>query len=124
MEQRPVVAELVDHLFKTRRRPDGKEYTYQEVENATDKRLSASYIRKLREGMIRNPGRDALMELCFFFRVPASYFFPELEALAPPEEYTQQDQLHVALRSLEVSPDVKEHLQGLIDALRQHQTEG
>ncbi len=71
--------QLVDDLFKVKRRPDGKEYTYQEVENALEKRLSGSYVRKLREGIIRNPGRDALLELCTFFHVPASYFFPELE---------------------------------------------
>jgi hypothetical protein len=62
------------------------------------------------------------MELCFFFRVPAAYFFPELAALAPPEDdYTQQDQVYLALRSVDISPDVKKHLQGLIDSLRQHQ---
>jgi transcriptional regulator with XRE-family HTH domain len=73
------IALLVDNLFKMRRRPDGKEYSYQEVENALEKRLTASYVRKLRTGLIPNPGRDALIELCTFFRVPISYFFPELE---------------------------------------------
>ncbi len=119
--ERSEIADLVDHLFKTRLRPDGKEYTYQDVENATNKALSASYVRKVREGIIRNPGRDALMELCFFFRVPASYFFPELAALAPPEDDVHQDQVYLALRSIDIEPNVKQQLHGLIAALRQHQ---
>lgn len=118
---RSELAELVDRLFKTHLRPDGREYTYQDVENATDKALSASYIRKVREGIIRNPGRDALMELCFFFRVPAAYFFPELAALAPPDDdQTRHDQVYLALRSLTMDANVKKHLHGLIDALRDY----
>jgi transcriptional regulator with XRE-family HTH domain len=120
--ERADIADLVDHLFKTRLRPDGKEYTSQDVENATDKRLTSSAVRKLREGKSRNPSRDTLMELCFFFRVPAAYFFPELEALAPPaEDVARQDQVHVLLRSIDgLPPDATEHLQGLIEVLRRH----
>ncbi len=61
------------------------------------------------------------MELCFFFKVPASYFFPELEALAPPtEDVVKQDQVHVFLRSIGgLSADSADLLQRLIRALRQ-----
>jgi len=115
------IAALVDHLFRTRRRPDGKEYSSQDVENATEKRLTASAVRKLRDGKSRNPSRETLMELCFFFKVPASYFFPELEALAAPaNDVAQQDQVQVLLRSIGgLSPDSADLLQRLIRALRQ-----
>ncbi len=120
----PSVADLVDHLFKTRRRPDGKEYTYQEVTAALDGQLDPSYIGKLRSGKIRNPGRHALLLLCQFFRVPASYFFPELEALAPlEEEHAEEDQIQIALRSARLPPDVQGYLEGLIRAFRQQQKE-
>ncbi len=63
------------------------------------------------------------MELCFFFKVPASYFFPELEALAPPsDDIAEQDQVHVLLRSIGgLSPDRADLLQRLIRALRQQE---
>lgn len=114
------IAALVNHLFQTRRKPDGKEYSSQDVENATNKRITSSAVRKLRDGKSRNPSRETLMELCFFFGVPASYFFPELEVLAPPsDDVAQQDHVQVLLRSIGgLSPDVTEHLQGLITALR------
>ncbi len=116
------IAALVNHLFQTRRKPDGKEYSSQDVENATSKRLTSSAVRKLRDGKSRNPSRETLMELCFFFGVPASYFFPELEVLAPPSnDVAQQDQVHVLLRSIDgLSPDRADLLQRLISALRQH----
>ncbi len=123
MEQ-VTIAALVDRLFKTRLRPDGKEYTAQDIENATNKRLTASAVRKIRDGVSRNPSRDTLMELCFFFRVPAAYFFPELEALAPPpEDVARQDQVHLVLRSIDGLPaDATEHLQGLIEVLRRRES--
>src|SRR6188768_2513129 len=83
-------ADLVDALFLTHRRPDGKEYTYQEVSNGINGELDPSYITKVRKGIIKNPGRDALKLLCFFFHVPASYFFPELDALTAPDENSEQ----------------------------------
>jgi len=114
------VADLVDALFKMHVRPDGKPYTYKDVERGTDGRLKETTVRKLRDGTVRNPGRDALMELCFFFQVPASYFFPELEVLAPPsDDVAQQNQVQVVLRSIGgLSLDDTDLLQRLIAALR------
>ncbi len=117
------IAALVNQLFQMHRKPDGKEYSSTDVENATNKRLTASAVRKLRDGKSRNPSRETLMELCFFFKVPASYFFPELEALAPPsDDIAEQDQVHVLLRSIGgLSPDRADLLQRLIRALRQQE---
>jgi len=85
------MASLLDHLFKTHRRSDHKEYTYQEVEAATEQRLTASYVRKVRAGIITNPGRDALLDFAQFFNVPITYFFPGLGyedwSHYPQEEY-------------------------------------
>ncbi len=116
------IAELVDDLFKTHRKGDGTEYTYQEVMNGVGGKLDTGYLWKLRKGKIENPGRNALMLLCVFFRVPASYFFPELDDLAPSSE--ADEQLQCALRSTRLPADVQNQLQQLIKVLRQqHRTE-
>ncbi len=116
-----ITAHLVDSLFKTHLKPDGQEYSYQEVSNALGRELDPSYLAKVRRGVIKNPGRDALMHLCLFFQVPASYFFPELEALAPEQQTPEQESmnsLRVAFRSMNLSPDVQKYLEGIIAALR------
>jgi transcriptional regulator with XRE-family HTH domain len=108
---------LVDQLFKTHRHPEGREYTYQEVVTklkALGISIDYTTLSKVRSGDIANPGRRVLLGLCQFFRVPASYFFPELEALAPQAETpTPEEQLHAAFRSMGVPPDVQEHLIGV-----------
>lgn len=113
------VAELVDQLFKRYRRPDGKEYTYQEVSKALGGEIEVSTIGKIRSGIISNPGRKALLLLCQFFEVPASYFFPELEILAPRDTApTPEQQLESAFRSMGFPADVQEHLVGVARAFK------
>jgi transcriptional regulator with XRE-family HTH domain len=111
------VAELVDDLFKTHRKNDGAEFTYQEVSDGVGGKPDPGYLWKLRKGKIENPGRNTLMLLCVFFRVPASYFFPELDDLVPPSEADAQIQW--ALRSTRLPADVQNQLQQLIKVLRQ-----
>ena len=113
------VAELVDRLLQTHRRPDGKEYTYKELSQAASGAFSPTYFAKLRNGEIRSPGRDGLLFLCKFFKVSASYFFPELDELeaTTPDEDTQ---IEIALRGSSLSEDVQQHIQGLIKAIRQN----
>lgn len=118
------VAELVDQLFKRYRRNDGREYTYQEVSSALDGEIDISTISKIRSGVIGNPGRKALLLLCQFFQVPASYFFPELEEIAPRDMTpTPEEQLGSAFRSMGVPSDVQEHLVGVAKAFRKQQDE-
>src|SRR6266496_3348201 len=102
MQSAPTTADLVDHLFKTHLKEDGREYSYQEVSKGTGGELEASYIAKVRRGVIKNPGRDALKYLCVFFKVPADYFFPDLTPLTSPDKI--QDQFKVVLRSMGLSP--------------------
>src|SRR5690349_5222471 len=95
------VAELVDDLFHTHRKPDGREYTHKEVSLALGGAVEPSHLSKLRTGKIPNPGRETLLALCHFFQVQPSYFFPELDALAQQARQSagQPDLLRVALRS-------------------------
>lgn len=115
------VAELVDNLFRTHRRPDGREYTHKDVTIALGGLVEPSHLSKLRNGKITNPGRDTLLLLCRFFKVPPSYFFPELEfssfEIDPDAQRIQS--IHMALRSAGLSPQVQEKLEALIQALQE-----
>ncbi len=116
------VAELIDQLFRTHRRPDGREYTYKEVSLALDRAVEPSHLSKLRTGKITNPGRETLLGLCRFFQVPPSYFFPELELSSQSADSSIDNQaspVQIALRSTGLSPEVQEKLEELIRALQQ-----
>ncbi len=69
------VSGKIDHLFHTVRRSDGREYTYDDVEQGTDGRVSRSYVWKLRHGRNSNPSLDVIEALAMFFRVEPEYFF-------------------------------------------------
>jgi transcriptional regulator with XRE-family HTH domain len=69
------VSQKIDHLFRTVRREDGREYTYDDVERGTQGRVSRSYVWKLRHGRNSNPSLDVIEALAQFFRVPPSFFF-------------------------------------------------
>ena len=112
------VAELVDQLFHTHHKPDGREFTHKEVSLALGGAVEPSHLSKLRNGKIPNPGRETLLALCNFFKVPPSYFFPELDALEQQARQAQDDLLHVALRSAGLSPEVQNKLEALIQALK------
>ncbi len=75
MAARDSVPDKIDYLFKTIRRPDGREYTYDEVERGTEGAVSRSYVWKLRHGRNRNPSLEVIEALGRFFDVPVTYFF-------------------------------------------------
>jgi transcriptional regulator with XRE-family HTH domain len=118
-----ILSELVDDLFRTHRRPDGREYTYKEVTVALGGVVEPSHLSKLRTGKITNPGRETLLSLCRFFSIAPTYFFPELDALprssSDPEVATQVNSLRLALRSAGLQPEVEKKLEELILALQQ-----
>jgi transcriptional regulator with XRE-family HTH domain len=119
------IANLINALFRTYKRSDGQEYSNKEVCDALGDDIEASHLSRLRKGKIANPGRDTLLALCRFFRVPPSYFFPELQTAehntdSSPEHVEENDpMLQIALKSTGITPEVQEKLEQLIRALRQ-----
>lgn len=115
------VAELIDQLFRTHRRPDGQEYTYKQVSVALGRSVESSHLSKLRTGKITNPGRETLLGLCRFFKVSPSYFFPELEfpLSADGSASEQGTPVQIALRATGLAPEVQEKLEELIRTLQQ-----
>jgi transcriptional regulator with XRE-family HTH domain len=116
------VAELINDLFRTHRRADGREYTHKDVSVALGGLVEPSHLSKLRTGKITNPSRETLLALCNFFQVPSSYFFPELPSLPAPQATgaeAQKDLVRLALRSAGLRPEVEAKLEELINALGQ-----
>ena len=116
------VAELVDDLFRTHRRPDGQEYTYKEISEFLGGKIESSHLSKLRTGKITNPSRETILALCRFFQVPASYFFPELDPVPQPGNAESREAdltlVQIALRTTGLRPDIQMKIEELITALQ------
>ena len=121
------LAEKIDLLFKTFRKPDGSQYTYQEVEEGTGKAITGAYVWKLRTGKAENPSYKVLKALSDFFQVPVSYFFEEEVS----EEYLQNLKLatqlreagvqHIALRAGDLDEAGKRAVLEMIEYVRKAQ---
>src|ERR1041385_5114634 len=74
------LAERLDRLFRTVRKPDGSEYSLREVADAitaTGESISFAYIGQLRNGVKDNPNIRHLHAIAKFFGVPLDYFTNE-----------------------------------------------
>ncbi|AXH93570.1 helix-turn-helix domain-containing protein [Micromonospora aurantiaca] len=74
------LAQRLDNLFLSVRRPDGREYSHREVAEAVTaagEPISHSYIGQLRAGDKDNPTIKHLRALARFFGVPVEYFTNE-----------------------------------------------
>jgi transcriptional regulator with XRE-family HTH domain len=121
------LAEKIDLLFKTFRKPDGSQYTYQEVEEGTNKAVTGAYVWKLRTGKAENPSYKVLKVLSDFFEVPVSFFFEEEVS----EEYLQNLKLatqlredgvqHIALRAGDLDEAGKRAVLEMIEYVRKAQ---
>lgn len=77
---RRTVGQKLEHLFHTVHRPDGREYSNEEVAALVSQQgetISASYLWYLRTGQRDNPTLKHLTALARFFGVPAAYFFDD-----------------------------------------------
>lgn len=108
---------LLNQLFHMRRRPDGKEYSLHEVSAQLNGQLSPGYLAKLRQGTSANPSRTTLLLLCQFFKVPAAYFFPELDE-GTQEARSAEEQLAILVRSSSLSEDAQHVVLRLITMFR------
>lgn len=115
-------AELIDHLFRTHRKANGKEYSHIEVCVALDGAIEPSHLGKLRNGTIKNPKRDTLLALCRFFKIQPTYFFPELRAPDTPEgEEPATDPISSLMRMITLPPEVKRKLEEFLRALQEYE---
>jgi transcriptional regulator with XRE-family HTH domain len=125
--QRVPVSELVELLFRTHLKSDGRQYSNREVARGINSLglgdITPAYIAKLRRDDTLNPSRDVLSKLCLFFQVPSSYFFPELDRFTSSQaETTTSDdpsvQLHMIFRSAGLTKEEQEQVEGLFNFFR------
>lgn len=134
-------ADLLNHLFAVMTKPDGAEYSNDEVSSTLreqGEQISASYLWQLRKSKKDNPTRRHMKALAQFFGVPGGYFLEDevtdrvdqqLEELR--RERTRladiggrDDVQLMALRAGELAPDRFRLVQELVDVVyRQQQTE-
>ena len=126
---RRTLAQRLDHLFDTVRRPDGQEYTNEHVANAvsaTGVTISQSYIWQLRKQKKDNPTLKHLQALADFFGVPPAYFFDDavagqiddrIEALRAERERGGPEARLMAMRAGELSADRRRQVMELLDVV-------
>jgi transcriptional regulator with XRE-family HTH domain len=97
------LAAKLDRLFRSFRRPQGGEYSYEEVARALRARggptISATYLWQLRNGHRDNPTKAHLEAIADYFGVSPGYFFDDAAA----ESVEAQLQLLTAMRDAQVS---------------------
>ena len=124
-----VIAKRLQYLFESKRRPDGKRYSYREVLAAIDAAggpsMSIGYLSQLVTGARTNPMMDAVQALAQFFEVPLSYFDAhentaetnaQLKLVAALQHAGVQD---VAMRTVGLPPESIDLILGMIDRVRQ-----
>lgn len=129
--RRRTLAEKIDILFQTVRRPNRDMFSNDEVatacREATGESFSATYLWQLRTGRRDNPTMRHLEALAQFFGVPVAYFFDDDQSTAIARELELLGVLrdagvrNVALRALTLSPEGIDTLNDMIDVLVRHE---
>jgi transcriptional regulator with XRE-family HTH domain len=122
------LAEKINRLFETFTKPDGSEYTYREVEDGTNRAVTAAYVWRLRTGKAENPGYRVLAALCRFFEVSITYFFseePEAEVyvkeLRLARALHEEGVAHLARRAGELDEEGRNAVLEMIEYVRKAQ---
>jgi transcriptional regulator with XRE-family HTH domain len=71
------VAQKFEHLLDTYRRPDGRKWSGQEIDEATGGVVSRSYVTNLRKGRIVNPGYEKLAAMAKAMGFPPEVWFED-----------------------------------------------
>lgn len=109
------IAERLDHLFVTQLRPDGQEYTYQELAAAFDGQLDPDEVAQLRTGIIPDEqvSLRTIFQISRFFYVSPQYFYPVIHirtlsgALSAQTRRTYEEMIMAVLqRPVAPGPDL------------------
>jgi len=71
------IAQKFEALLETYRRPDGRKWSGQEIDDATGGVVTRSYITNLRKGRIENPGYAKLAAMAKAMGIPPEVWFEE-----------------------------------------------
>lgn len=127
------LADKIDKLFQVVRRPDGAQYSHEDVaracREATGESFSATYLWQLRTGRRDNPTKRHLEALAEFFHAPPAYFFDDAAGAAIDKELALLGALRdsavrqVALRAVALSPESLGTVSEIIDAIARREAE-
>ena len=124
-----LLADRLDHLFRTVHPKDRGPYTPAEVaeainETAGERVISSTYVWQLRTGRRDNPTQKHLSALAAFFGVSPMYFFQQTEAdrsAVPPElvaALKNEDVRDMALRAVGLSDRALRAIKDMIENAR------
>jgi transcriptional regulator with XRE-family HTH domain len=71
------VAQKFEYLLDTYRRPDGHRWTGQQLDEATGRVVTRSYVTNLRKGRIENPGYEKMRAIAKAMGFPPEVWFEE-----------------------------------------------
>jgi hypothetical protein len=71
------VAQKFEHLLDTYRRPDGHRWTGQQLDDATGRVVTRSYVTNLRKGRIENPGYEKMRAIANAMGFPPEVWFED-----------------------------------------------
>ena len=71
------VAQKFEYLLDTYRRPDGNRWTGQQLDEATGRVVTRSYVTNLRKGRIENPGYEKMRAIAKVMGFPPEVWFEE-----------------------------------------------
>jgi hypothetical protein len=71
------VAQRFERFLDTYRRPDGRRWSGQAIDEATDGIVTRSYITNLRKGRIENPGYEKMRAIAKAMGFPPEMWFEE-----------------------------------------------
>ncbi|MFD0410174.1 XRE family transcriptional regulator [Kitasatospora sp. NPDC127116] len=120
------LAEKIETLFRTVRRPNREQYSNEDVaracREATGETFSATYLWQLRTGRRDNPTKRHLEALARFFQVSPAYFFDDrseeiLAELALLEALRDAGVRNMALRAVELSPEALDTVSDVIETI-------
>ena len=124
----PSFAELLDGLFRRRRKADGRRHTNDEVAvaiKATGVDISQSYISMLRNGDRVDPRGSHIKALAQYFNVPAGYFLDQetYRSIEDESVSVQVPDQRVRLRGLgPISQESRQLLESMAQRLSQLET--
>jgi transcriptional regulator with XRE-family HTH domain len=126
---RGVLAQRLDHLFRTVHPPDRGPYTLREAAQAINetmgsKVISAAYLAQLRNGQRTEPSHSRLAAIARFFGVDVRYFSDDETAERTDEQLALLAELRdskvrgIALRTVGLSDASLDAIRALIDNAR------
>ena len=113
-------AEKLDRLLMTITKPDGEEYSPEEIQAATDKAITSSYIYRLRAGKSKNPTIDKVKALADFFGIDPAYFLSDKKSEPTPDP--ERLVASMALRARNIDLKTVEDMLLMIQSLREKES--